>query len=54
MTLSACSTVIVTDGTRDQLIGSGVDTGCSVKVSKNFKGTLTYTSETCDLKITEQ
>ena len=53
VSLMGCSAVTVTDGTADQLLGSGTIDECNVKVNKDFLGTLTYKSETCDITITQ-
>lgn len=52
LALSACSTVVITDGEQDAIVGDGrTKDQCGVKVNENFSGTLTYHSERCDVKI---
>ncbi|WP_153448491.1 hypothetical protein [Vibrio algicola] len=54
LTLSACSSVTITDGEQDAIIGSDrTQDGCHVKVSDDFKGNVTYHSKRCDVTISK-
>ena len=50
--LSACTSVSITDGSQDMLVGTDrVQDGCKVKVDDGFEGKVTYQSERCNLVI---
>ena len=51
--LSACSSAVVSNGVKDQLIGEGKIVECKVVVSSNFKGHLSYNSGDCAVELTQ-
>ncbi|MFV0576053.1 MAG: hypothetical protein ACK5NC_11665 [Vibrio sp.] len=52
--LSACSSVVITDGTQDAVVGNDrQQKGCGVKVDKNFTGVVAYKSPQCEVTINQ-